>query len=85
MKRLSNFVSKIMCHLKDPMKPQFVFIEMKCVIIFMIIKFVVQNNIWSFFKLFMTALIIASENGYTEIAKILGEQKGIDINVKNDF
>ena len=43
-----------------------------------------QNNIWSFFKLFGTALMIASERGHTEIVKILVEQEGIDINAKNN-
>ena len=42
-----------------------------------------QNNIWNFFELFNTALILASQNGHTEIVKILVEQKGIDINAKN--
>ena len=43
-----------------------------------------QNNIWSFFKLFETALILAYEYGHTEIVKILVEQEGIDINAKEN-
>ena len=43
-----------------------------------------QNNIWNFFKLFWTALVIASENGHTEIVKILFEQEGFDINAENN-
>ena len=41
------------------------------------------NIAWNFFKLYKTALILASEKGYTEIVKILIEQVGIDINAKN--
>ena len=29
-----------------------------------------QNNIWNFFKLHKAAIMLASENGYTEIAKL---------------
>ena len=36
-------------------------------------NFIFQNNIWNFFKLFETALMIASEKGHTEIVKILVE------------
>ena len=43
-----------------------------------------QNNIWNFFKLFGTALILASEDGHTEIVKILVEQEGIDVNAKDE-
>ena len=46
-------------------------------------NFKFQNNIWNFFTLFKAALIIASENGHTEIVKILVKQEGIDINAKN--
>ena len=35
-----------------------------------------------FFKLFRTALVNASDNGYLKIVKILVEQEGIDINTK---
>ena len=42
-----------------------------------------ENNIWNFFKLFNTVLIYASMKGYTEIVRILVEQEGIDINVKD--
>ena len=45
-------------------------------------NFIFQNNIWNFFKLFKTVLIIASENDHIEIVKILVEQEGIDINAK---
>ena len=38
---------------------------------FNILKF--QNNIWNFFKLFKTALVLASERHYNDIAKILAE------------
>ena len=34
-------------------------------------NFIFQNNIWNFFKLFLTALISASGNGHTEKMKIL--------------
>ena len=44
-----------------------------------------QNNSWNFIKLFMTALMWASEEGHTEIVKILIEQNGIDINAKTVF
>ena len=44
---------------------------------------VFQNNIWNFFKLFWTALILASKNCHAEIVKILVEQEGIDINAKD--
>ena len=37
-----------------------------------------QNNDWNFFKLYETALIIASERHNTKIVKILVEQQGID-------
>ena len=43
-----------------------------------------QNNIWNLFKLFETALIWASRYGHIEIVKILVEQKGININAKNN-
>ena len=43
-----------------------------------------QNNIWCFFKLFKTALMIAYLKGHTKIVKILVEQEGIDINAKNN-
>ena len=43
-----------------------------------------QSNIWNFFKLFKTALIYVSENGYTKIVKVHVEQEGIDINAKNE-
>ena len=43
-----------------------------------------QNNVWSFFNIFKTALMNASENDNTEIVKILVEQEGIDINAKDD-
>ena len=46
---------------------------------------VFQNNIRDFFKLFETALIWASQNGHTEIVKILVKQEGIDINAKNEI
>ena len=49
------------------------------------IKLTFQNNIWNLFKLFKTALILASENGHTKIVKILVEQEGIDINAKDDI
>ena len=39
--------------------------------------------IWYLFKLFATALMIASIRGRTEIVKILLEQEGIDINSKD--
>ena len=42
-----------------------------------------QNNIWNFFKLFWTALTLASANGHTKIVKILIEQERIDINAKD--
>ena len=45
-------------------------------------NFLFKNNIWNFFKLFDTALILASRKGHTEIVKILIEQEGIDINAK---
>ena len=44
-----------------------------------------ENNIWSFFKLYKTALIYASENGRTETVKILIKQKEIDINAKDIY
>ena len=34
-------------------------------------NFLFQNNIWSFFKLFWTALMMAFANGRTEIVEIL--------------
>ena len=43
-----------------------------------------QNSIWSLFKLFYTALIWASQNGHTEIVKILVEQEGIHNNAKDE-
>ena len=42
----------------------------------------IQNNISNFFKLLWTALLYASNNGHTEIVKILAAQKGIDLNAK---
>ena len=44
-----------------------------------------QNNIWRFFKLLWTALMPATDNGYTEIVKILLKKDGIDINSKNVY
>ena len=46
--------------------------------------FIFQNNIWNFFKLFLTALMWASWNGHAEIVKILVGQEGIDINTRNE-
>ena len=46
------------------------------------LKIKLISIIWNFFKLFITALMKASENGNTEIVKILVEQEGIDINGK---
>ena len=34
-------------------------------------KFMFQNNIWRLFKLFKTALMLASEEGQTEIVKLI--------------
>ena len=45
-------------------------------------NYLFQNNIWKFFNLLWTALMIASVYGHTEIVKILVEQEGIDINAK---
>ena len=42
-----------------------------------------QNNIWKLFKLFDTALILASYYGHTEIVKLLLEQEGIYIDLQN--
>ena len=42
-----------------------------------------QKHAWIFFKLSNTALILASKNGHTEIAKLLIEQEGIDINTQD--
>ena len=39
-----------------------------------------SDNIWLLFELHETALMIASEKGYYEIAQLLLDQKGIDIN-----
>ena len=36
--------------------------------------FLFQNNIWNFFKIFETALMYASSNGYSEIVKILEDK-----------
>ena len=47
--------------------------------------FIFQSSIWSFFKLFNAALMRASNNGHTEIVKILIEQEGIDLNAKNEI
>ena len=48
-----------------------------------ILKTLFQNHYWNFIKLFYTALIWASRIGHTEVAKVLIEQNGIDINDKN--
>ena len=45
----------------------------------------IQNNIWKLFKLFRTALMWASMDGYVEVVKILVEQEGIDINAKDIY
>ena len=37
------------------------------------------------FKLFKTALMIASEKGNIETAKLLLEKEGIDINIKDIY
>ena len=42
-----------------------------------------QNIIWKLFKLFQTALILASCNGYMKIVKLLVEHKGIEINAQS--
>ena len=42
-----------------------------------------QNHIWSFLKLFWTALIFASFYDNAEIVHLLVEQEGIDINAKD--
>ena len=39
-----------------------------------------QNNISNLYKLFETALMNASEKGFTTIVKLLLEQEGIDVN-----
>ena len=46
---------------------------------------IIQNNIWRFFNLFLTALRYASDNGHIETVKILLEQEGIDINSKDVY
>ena len=43
----------------------------------------IKNIIWCLSILFETALIKASVNKQTEIAKLLLEQKGIDVNARN--
>ena len=43
------------------------------------------NGIWTFLKLFWTALISASANNSFEIVKLLLQQKGIDINAKDNI
>ena len=37
------------------------------------------------FKLYITALMKASKNGNIEIVKLLLEQKGIDVNAKDNY
>ena len=44
-----------------------------------------QNKIWQLFKLFETALMVASHYGFTEIVKILLEQQEIDVNAENFY
>ena len=45
----------------------------------------IQNNIWSLLEIYTTPLIHASHCGYTEVVKLLLEQKGIDINAKRIY
>ena len=45
----------------------------------------IHNNIWNFIDFFKTALIMASDNGYSEIVKMLLEKRGIDINAKTVY
>ena len=45
----------------------------------------ILNYIWIFFKLFQTALMIASENNLIEIVQLLVEQEEIDINVRDFY
>ena len=44
-----------------------------------------QNNIWCSFKLFIIALMFASEKGDTEIVKIFVEKEGNDLNLISVF
>ena len=44
-----------------------------------------QNNIWALFKLYVSSLMLASVNGHIEIVKLLLEQEGIDVNVKDAY
>ena len=49
------------------------------------IQLIFQSNIWYLFKLFISALMFAAQNGHTEIVKLLLKQKGIDFNAKDVF
>ena len=42
-----------------------------------------QSNIWDLFKLLKTSIMKASENGHTDIVKLLLEQEGIDTEAKD--
>ena len=44
-----------------------------------------QNNFWEKIKLFVTALMNASYEGYTEIVKLLLEQNEVNINDKDAY
>ena len=45
-------------------------------------NFLFQNNIWNFFKLFWSVIMIASKNVHIEVVKTLVKQEEIEINAK---
>ena len=48
-------------------------------------NFIFKSYNWNLFKLFETALILASFDGHTEIVRLLLAHEGIDVNAKDFY